>query len=66
MKRKRLEQSRLDNPNWLQKINLQELKRIELNFTECFSDSNDKVLKFVDNILFDGKKIVSYSSEVIN
>ena len=42
--RKRLEQSRLDNPNWLQKINLQELKRIELNFTECFSDNNDKVL----------------------
>ena len=64
--RKRLEQSRLDNPSWSDRINLQELKRIELNFTECFSDSNDKVLKFVDNILFDGIKIVSYSSEVIN
>ena len=64
--RKRLEQSRLDNPSWSDRINLQELKRIELNFTECFSDNNDKVLKFVDNILFDGIKIVSYSSEVIN
>ena len=64
MKRKICEQSRLDNPNWSDRINLQELKRIELNFTECFSDSNDKVLKFVDNILFDGKKIASYSSEV--
>ena len=66
MKRKRLEQSRLDNHNWLEKINLLELKRIELNFTECLLDNNDKVLKFVDNILFDGKKIVSYSSEVLN
>lgn len=64
--RKRCEQSKNDNPNWLKKINLQELRRIELNFTECFSDSNEKVLKFVDDILFDGKKMVSYSSEVIN
>ena len=62
--RKRLEQSRFDNPNWLEKINLQELKRIELNFTECFLNSS--ILKFKDNILFDGIKIVSYSSEVIN
>ena len=60
--RKRLEQSRLDNPNWLEKINLLELKRIELNFTECFLGGG--ILKFKDNILFDGKKIVSYSSEV--
>ena len=64
--RKTCKQSKDNNPNWLEKINLQELKRIELNFTECFSDSNNKVLKFIDNILFDGKKIVSYSSKVIN
>jgi len=63
--RKRLEQSRLDNPNWLEKINLPELNRMEYNFTECFSENNGKVLKFVDNILFDGEKIVSYSSETI-
>lgn len=64
--RKSCKQSRNDNPNWLEKINLAELKRIELNFTKCFSNSNEKVLRFVDNILFDGKKIVSYSSEVVN
>lgn len=63
--RKRLEQSRLDNPNWLEKINLLELKRIEYNFTECFL-GGDRILKFKDNILFDGIKIASYSSEVIN
>ena len=64
--RKTCKQSKDNNPNWLGKITLPELKRIELNFTECLSDSNDKVLKFIDNILFDGKKIVSYSSEVVN
>lgn len=62
--RKRLEQSRLDNPNWLEKINLPELNRIEYDFTECFLGGG--ILKFKDNILFDEIKIASYSSEVIN
>ena len=62
--RKRCEQSKRDNPDWLEKTTLPELNRIEYNFTECFLGGG--ILKFKDNILFDGKKIVSYSSEVIN
>ena len=62
--RKTCKQSKDDNPNWLEKVVLPELNRIEYNFTECFLGGG--ILKFKDNILFDGKKIVSYSSEVVN
>ena len=64
MKRKNCKQSKDSNPNWLEKVILPELNRIEYNFTECFLGGG--ILKFKDNILFDGKKIASYSSEVIN
>ena len=60
--RKNCYQSKKDNPNWLGKTTLPELNRIEYNFTECFLGGG--ILKFKDNILFDGNKIVSYSSEV--
>ena len=60
--RKNCYQSKKDNPNWGEKVVLPELNRIEYNFTECFLGGG--ILKFKDNILFDGKKIVSYSSEV--
>ena len=60
--RKNCYQSKKDNPNWLEKIVLPELNRIEYNFTECFLGGG--ILKFKDNILFDGIKIASYSSEV--
>ena len=62
--RKTCKQSKDNNPNWLEKNTLPELNRIEYNFTECFLGGG--ILKFKDNILFNGKKIVSYSSEVIN
>ena len=62
--RKTCKQSKDSNPNWLGKTTLPELNRIEYNFTECFLGGG--ILKFKDNILFDGKKIVSYSSGVIN
>ena len=55
--RKTCKQSKDDNPNWLEKATLPELNRIEYNFTECFLGGG--ILKFKDNILFDGKKIVS-------
>ena len=64
--RKSCYQSKKDNPNWLEKIILPKLNRIEYNFTECFLDSGDRILKFKDNISFDGIKIASYSCEVIN
>ena len=64
MKRKNCKQSKDGNPNWLEKVILPELNRIEYNFTECFLGGG--ILKFKDNILFDGNKIASYSSEVIN
>ena len=63
--RKTCKQSKDSNPNWLEKTTLPELNRIEYNFTECFL-GGDRILKFKDNILFDGIKIASYSSEVIN
>ena len=62
--RKTCKQSKDSNPNWLKKTTLPELNRIEYNFTECFLGGG--ILRFKDNILFDGKKIVSYSSGVIN
>ena len=62
--RKTCKQSKDGNPNWLEKTTLPELNRIEYNFTECFLNSS--ILKFKDNILFDGIKIASYSTEVIN
>jgi len=62
--RKRCEQSKNDNPNWLEKVILLELNRIEYNFTECFLGGG--ILKFKDNISFDEIKIASYSSEVTN
>ena len=62
MKRKNCKQSKDSNPNWLEKVIPPELNRIEYNFTECFLGGG--ILKFKDNILFDGKKIASYSSEV--
>ena len=62
--RKTCKQSKDNNPNWLGKTTLPELNRIEYNFTECFLGGG--ILKFKDNILFDGIKIASYSSEVIN
>ena len=61
--RKRLEQSRLDNPNWLNKINLPELNRIEYSFTECFLDDNAKVMKFSDKQILGDGKILGYSCE---
>ena len=63
--RKTCQQSKDDNPNWLEKVILTELNRIEYNFIECFLDG-DRILKFRDNISYDGIKIASYSSEVIN
>lgn len=63
--RKNCYQSKDSNPNWLEKIILPELNRIEYNFTECFLGSGDRILRFVDNISYDGNKLVSYSSEVI-
>ena len=62
--RKTCKQSKDDNPNWLEKTTLPELNRIEYDFTECFLGGG--ILKFKDNMLFDGIKIASYSSEVIN
>jgi len=63
--RKTCKQSKDNNPNWLEKIILPELNRMEYNFTECFL-GGDRILIFRDNISFDGIKIASYSSEVIN
>ena len=65
MKRKTCKQSKDSNPNWLEKVILPELNRIEYNFTECFLGDGDKILKFKDNISFDGIKIASYSTDVI-
>ena len=62
--RKRLEQSRLDNPNWAKKVSLPELHRLDYNITECFMSLGNKVIKFVDKHLSDGGKCVSYSCNV--
>jgi hypothetical protein len=64
MRRKRLEQSRLDNPNWSKKLLLPELNRLDYNITECFMCFGSKVIRFGDKHLSDGGKCVSYSCNV--
>lgn len=64
MKRKTCKQSRDGNPNWLEKILLPDLNKIDYNLTECFISFGDKVVKFEDKHLSDGGKCVSYSCSV--
>ena len=64
--RKRLEQSRLDNPNWLEKIENELSERFVKEQAEIILYSSPSVLKFKDSTIVGGKGILSYSSEVVN
>jgi len=63
MNRKTCNQSKNDNPNWLEKTTLPELNRIEYNFTECFLDGSLKAMKFSDKQMLGDGKILGYSCE---
>lgn len=64
--RKTCGQSKNNDLNWLNKVILPELNRFEYSFVEHIIDSPNRIFKFKDNILFDGKKIASYSCSVNN
>ena len=64
MNRKNCKESRLGNPNWLDKIMLPDINRIYYNIKECFLSFGDKIVDFEDKKLMDGDKCVSYSCNV--
>ena len=64
--RKRLEQSRLDNPNWLEKIENELSERFAKEQIDIILDSSPSVIKFKDSTIIGGNGILSYSSEVVN
>lgn len=64
MKRKTCKQSKDSNPNWMDKILLPDLNRLDYNITECFSSSGNKVIMFIDKHLSDEGRCVSYSCSV--
>ena len=64
MKRKTCKQSKDSNPNWLEKVLLPDLNKLDYNITECFTSLGDKVVKFEDRHLSCCGKCVSYSCSV--
>lgn len=64
MKRQNCKQSKDNNPNWLERILLPDLNRIDSNITECFTSFGDKVVMFEDKHLSDDGRCVSYSCSV--
>ena len=63
MKRKTCNQSKKDNPNWGEKINLETTTVDPINITECFIGDGPKVMKFTDKQMFGSSGILSYSCE---
>lgn len=61
--RKNCYQSKKDNPNWCEKINLETTTVDPINITECFIGDGPKVMKFNDKRLSYGSGPFSYSCE---
>ena len=65
MKRKTCAQSKNDNPNWGEKIDLDNPQKKVKLITECFISSGPKVMKFEDSTLSYGGIVSGYSCSVI-
>ena len=63
MKRKNCYQSKKDNPNWGERIDLEDTAVELISITECFIGDGPKVMKFEDKKLSYGSGIFSYSCE---
>ena len=63
MKRKNCKQSKDDNPNWGEKINLEATTVVPISITECFIGDGPKVMKFTDKQMLGGSGVLSYSCE---
>ena len=61
--RKNCYQSKKDNPNWGEKINLEDTIVDLINITECFVGNGPKVMKFTDKKMLGSSGILSYSCE---
>ena len=65
MKRKNCYQSKKDNPNWGEKINLETTTVDPINITECFIGDGPKIMKFTDKQMLGGSEVLSHSCEVL-
>lgn len=63
--RKNCYQSKKDNPNWGEKIDLETITVDPISITECFIGDGPKVMKFTDKQMFGSSGILSYSCEVL-
>ena len=61
--RKNCYQSKKDNPNWGEKINLEDTIVDLINITECFIGNGPKVMMFIDKQMLGSSGILSYSCE---
>ena len=61
--RKTCKQSKDDNPNWGEKINLEATTVVPISITECFIGDGPKVMKFTDKQMLGGSGVLSYSCE---
>ena len=65
MARKTCIQSKNDNPNWGEKVNLDNPQSETKLITECFISSGPKVLKFEDSVVSYGGVVSGYSCTTI-
>ena len=61
--RKTCQQSKDDNPDWGEKINLEATSVVQISITECFIGDGPKVMKFTDKQMIGGSGVLSYSCE---
>lgn len=61
--RKTCQQSKDDNPDWGEKINLEATSVVPISITECFIGDGPKVMKFTDKQMIGGSGVLSYSCE---
>ena len=64
MARKTCAQSKNDNPNWLEKIDLEVAERIVKNQVEVFLSGDPKIMRFEDSIISYGGVVGGYSCSV--
>lgn len=63
--RKTCQQSKDDNPNWGEKINLEATTVVPISITECFIGDGPKIMKFTDKQMLGDSELLSYSCEVL-
>ena len=63
--RKTCKQSKDDNPNWDEKINLEATIVVPISITECFIGDGPKIMKFTDKQMLGSSGVLSHSCEVL-